>query len=165
MTLFQHRPGLITLILMVSLIQLLSACQNNGQVNNTEDALSSQTPTKWSVSLHTSGGLRGENKNIAVDHQGVAQFTNSRSKITETGQISTVNLNRLAEMVKNYTPTTAKKGSKAASCRDCYYYVISVEYDGNVNRQQSTDLNMDDSLKPLIGVLKKISSELEQQSK
>ncbi len=156
------KSGLFGLLLVISLIQL-AACQN-GQSAPQPDSQQA-TDTKWQASLRVTGGLKGIDQQISVNHQGVAQFTNHRTNSKNKSQISITDLNSIAKLVKNYSPIAVGKSAKTPPCRDCFYYTINVDYDGNVNRQRVSDLSIDDNLRPLIGALKTISSQLAQQSK
>ncbi len=149
-------------VVLLAALFALYGCQNDQPAQAPQ--ANTATP-QWYVSLTISGGLSGQNRSIRINHQGVAQFTDHRRKTQKNGQISKNDLNKLAKLVKNYSTTTARRKGKSTSCRDCYRYTISTEYDGRVNRQQVNDLNMDENVRRLIGALKTISSEHEPLNK
>ncbi len=145
---------LFGLILTFSVIALYGC--NNAQ--SPQPAKAESATPKWQVSLTITGGIAGESRSISINHQGVAQFLDHIKKIRKNGQIPINNLNKLAELVKNYSELTRPDSMRSNTCRDCFSYTINAKYNGNVNRQQLNDLNMDENSRRLIGALKTISS-------
>ena len=140
----------------------LNGCQND---QATHQSVSAAPTIKWSVSLTTSGGIKGQSQTVSIDHQGVAQFTDHLNKTQKSHPISPADLNNIANLVKNYSSAATTKGTKSTSCRDCFNYTINTRYDGNIKREHMSDINQNENLQPLLGALKKISSELAQQNK
>jgi len=148
------RSGLWGLVFATAVIALYGC--NPAQ---TEQATPTDSPQpEWKLNLTINGGMAGQSRSISIDHQGVTQFTDHIRKTQKNGQIPVTDLNKLAELVNNYSAGAVNHKGKQNACRDCFIYTINIEYDGKVSRQTLNDLNMDENSQRLIGALKKISS-------
>ena len=148
----------IALSMMVCIVAF-SACQS-GQPAVSDKA----EKVDWNVMLIITGGIAGENKEIIVDHTGKAQLINNRTQQSRTSRLSAGDLHSIAELVKNH-PRKIKRSKMTAKCRDCYYYVINVQYADKTTRQRANDIDMDEKLQELIRALKKVAPKPSQPDK
>ena len=148
---------IVVLTMALSMVSF-TACQTGTPVSDGAEK------ADWNVMLIISGGLAGENKEIVVDHTGKAQLTNNRTQQSRTSRLSADDLHTIAELVKNH-PRKIKRSKMAAKCRDCYYYVINVQYADKTTRQRANDIDMDEKLQELIGALKKVAPKPSQPVK
>lgn len=149
-------------VLMLASVFALNGCYHPQTAKTTE---TDSVALKWQVSLTINGGITGQSRSIAIDHQGVAQFTDHTNKNQINSEISVTDLKKLEKLVKIYSSAPPTKTARSPACRDCFSYAINAKYGGKVKRQQMSDLNMDNNAQRLIGALKNLSPEHTQQTK